>query len=110
MYQSRGVEHDYVVTLFTLVLVDVHHGAELFHAGQDRKLLGLDPADPGSAQDRGHVGRDLLPMTLDLLLNIELLDPEPVTDRQRVGSLEVKEVGIQIEGVSQAMCRVDAHD
>ena len=49
-------------------------------------------------------------MTLDLLLNIELLDSELVTHLQRVRSLEVKEVGLQIEGVSQAVCRAGAHD
>ena len=44
------------------------------------------------------------------MLDIEFLDPKPVTDRQRVRSLEVKEVGLQIERVCQAVRRVDAHD
>ena len=75
----RGIEDNHVVTLLAPVLIDVHHRAELFHAGEDRKFLGLHAADAGSAQYRSYVGRDFLPMTLDLFLDIELLDPEPIT-------------------------------
>ena len=45
----------------------------------------------------------------DLFLDIELLDPEPVTDQQGVGGFQVKQLGLQIEGVRQAMSGVDAH-
>jgi hypothetical protein len=42
-------------------------------------------------------------------MDVELLDPEPVTDRQGVRGFQVKQLGLQIERVRQAMGRVDAH-
>ena len=48
---GRGVEDDDVVALLAAVLVDVHHGAELFHAGKDGEFFGFDSADAGGAQD-----------------------------------------------------------
>ena len=40
----------HVVALLAAELVHVHHGAELFHAGQDGEFFGLDVADAGGAQ------------------------------------------------------------
>jgi len=43
---GRGsIEHDYVIALFAAVLVHIHHGAQLFHAGQDGEFFGLNAAD-----------------------------------------------------------------
>ena len=107
---GRAVEHDDVVALLAAELVDVHHGAQLFHAGEDGEFLGLDVADAGGAQHRDHVGGDFAPVPLDLLLNIDLVDGEVVVDGVGVAGLGVEEAGFQIEGVGQAMRRIDAHD
>ena len=105
----RGVEHDHVVALLAPVLVDVHHGAELFHAGKNGEFLGFHAADAGGAQHGTDVGRDLLPVALDLFLDVQFEDRKPVIDRQRIGSLRVEEVGVEIEGIGQAVRGVDAH-
>ncbi len=107
---GRAIEHDDVVALFAAELVDVHHGAQLFHAGQDGQFLGLHVADAGGAQHRDHVGRNLAPVALDLLLDIDFMDGELVVDGVRVAGLAVKEAGFEIEGVGQAVRRIDAHD
>jgi hypothetical protein len=69
-----GIEHDDVVAFLTTVLIDVHHGAELFHSGQNGEFLGLHTTDACGAQQGAHVGRDFLPMALDLFLDVQLLD------------------------------------
>ena len=106
---GRGVEHDHVVALLAPVLVDVHHRAELFHARKNREFLGLHAADAGRAQHRAHVGRDLLPVPLDLFLNVQFENRKPVGDRQRIGGLGVKQFSVEVEGIRQAVRRIDAH-
>ena len=49
-------------------------------------------------------------MALDLLLNVHLVDGEVVVDRVGVAGLAVEKAGLQIEGVGQAVRRIDAHD
>ena len=106
---GSGVEDDDVVALLAAVLVDVHHGAELFHAGKDGEFFGFDSADAGSAQYGADVGGDFLPVALDLFLNIELEDGEAIIDGERVGSFVVEELGIEVEGIGEAVGRVNAH-
>ena len=77
---GRAIEHDHVVALLAPELVDVHHGAQLFHAGQDGQLFGLHVADAGGAQHGDHVGGNLAPVPLDLLLDVDLVDGEMVVD------------------------------
>ncbi len=84
---GRAIEHDHLVTPLAPVLIHVHHRAQLFHAGQNGQLLGLHVADAGGAQDGNHIGGDLAPVPLDLLLDVDLLDGEVVVDRQRIGGL-----------------------
>jgi len=74
------------------------------------EFLGLDAADAGRAQDRSYVGGNFLPVALDLSLNVELLNPEPLGDQLRVGGVEMEEFGLEVEGISQAVGRIDAHD
>jgi len=42
-------------------------------------------------------------MPLDLFLDVEFLDPKPVSDRQWIGGSQVKEIGVQVEGIGQAV-------
>ena len=48
-------------------------------------------------------------MALDLLLNVDLVDGEALVDGVRVAGLGVEEAGFEIEGVGQAVGRIDAH-
>ena len=48
-------------------------------------------------------------MALDLFLNIELENRKPVVDRQRIRRLDMEEVVFQVEGIRQAVRRIDAH-
>ena len=107
--RGGGVEHNDVVALFAPVLVDVHHGAEFFHAGQDGEFLGLYAADTGGAEQGDDPGGDLFPVALDFLLDVELEDGEAVGDGEGVGGLRVEQVGLEVEGIGQAVRRVDAH-
>ena len=79
----RTIEHDHVITAFAPELVDVHHGAQLFHAGQDGQFFRFDVADAGGAQDGNHVGGDLAPVPLDLLLDVHFMDGQAVGDRDK---------------------------
>ena len=90
----RGIEHNDVVALFAAILVYVHHGAQFFHAGQDRKFLCLHTADASGAQHRCDIRGNFLPMALDFFLDVEFLDPKPIGDLQRIRSLQVKEFGV----------------
>ena len=49
-------------------------------------------------------------MAFDLLLDIDFVDGEVVVDRVRVAGLAVEEAGFEVEGVGQAVRRIDAHD
>ena len=110
-FGGRGaIEHDDVVAVLAAELVDVHHGAQLFHAGEDGEFLGLDVADAGGAQHGDDVGGDLAPVALDLLLDIDFVDGEVVVDGVGVAGLAVEEVGFEVEGVGQAVGGIDAHD
>ena len=106
---GSGIEDDDVVTLLAAVLVDVHHRAELFHAGKDGEFFGFDSADAGSAEDGTDVGGDFLPVALDLFLDIELEDGEAVVDRERVRSFVVEKLGIEVEGIGETVGRVNTH-
>ena len=105
-----GVRHNDVVALLLAVLIDVHHGAELFHAGENGEFFGFDAANASGSQHRTHVRGDLLPMTLDLFLNIQLENGEAIGDLQRIGGLRVEEVVVQVKAVGQAVRWIDAHD
>src|SRR5208283_904103 len=48
-------------------------------------------------------------MALDLFLDVQLLDRKPIIDRHRIRGLNMEEVGVQIEGISEAVCRIDTH-
>ena len=104
-----GVEHDDVVTLLPPVLIDVHHGAEFFHAGQNGQFFRLYTADARGAQHGAYIGGDFLPVALDLSLDIQLLDRKPIVDRHGIGGLNMEEVGVEIESIGQAVCRIDTH-
>ena len=106
---GRAVEHDDVVAALAPVLVDVHHGAQLFHAGQDGEFVRLDTAEPGGAQDAGDVGGDLLPVAVDLHLDVHFLDVEVIGDAIGVAGAAVEEVAPEVEGVGERMRRVDTH-
>src|ERR1700747_3311318 len=67
---GRRIEYDYVITPLAAILVDVHHGAELFHARQNGQFFGFYVADSRRSQNRNDIRRDLLPMAPDLSLNI----------------------------------------
>ncbi len=77
---GRAIEHDDVVALFAAELIDVHHGAQLFHAGKDGQFLGFDVADAGGAQHGDHVGRNFAPVAFDLLLDVDFVDGELLVD------------------------------
>src|ERR1035437_1303075 len=114
MYHSSVVgmltkRMDSAVALLAAELVHVHQRAQLFHPRQNGQLLGLHVADAGGAQHRDHVGRDLLPMTLNLLLDIDFVDGQPLVDGIRVPGLAMEQLGFDVEGVRQAMGGVDAH-
>ena len=49
-------------------------------------------------------------MPLDLLLDVDLLDGEVLVDGQRIVGSGLEQAGFQIEGVGQAVGRIDAHD
>jgi hypothetical protein len=68
------IENHDVELLALSILVDVHHGAEFFHSGEDGHLLGLDSTKTGGAEHGGNVKRDFLPMALDLVVNVDFLD------------------------------------
>ena len=106
---GRAIEHDHLVALLAPVLIHVHHGAELFHAGKDRQLFGLHVADAGGSQHGDDVGRDLAPVPLDFLLDVDLLDGEVIVDGQRIVGAVLEQAGFEIEGVGQAVCGIDAH-
>ena len=107
---GRAIEHNHVVALLAPELVHVHHGAQLFHARQDRQFLGLDVADAGGAQHGDDVSRDLPPVPLDLFLDIDFVDGR---GSRRWGSgspvFAVEQAGFEIEGIGEAVSRVDAH-
>ena len=105
----RAIQHDHLVMPLAPVLIHVHHGAQLFHARQDGQLFGLHVADAGGAQHRDDVSGNLAPMPLDLLLDIDFLDGEAVVDGQRIVGSVLEQAGFQIEGVGQAVGRIDAH-
>ena len=67
---------DHVIALLAAVLVDVHHGAEFFHAGKNGQFFGLHVFDAGGAQHGDGVGRNFLPMPPDLMLNVYFLKIE----------------------------------
>ena len=48
-------------------------------------------------------------MPLDLLLDVDLVDGQAFVDGVRVAGLAVEQAGFQVEGVRQAVGRVDAH-
>ena len=48
-------------------------------------------------------------MALDLLLDVDLVDVQPVVHAVRIACLAVEEGGFQVERVPQAMGGVDAH-
>src|SRR5579864_7722853 len=73
---GSAVENDDLVTILAPELIDIHHGAQFFHAGQDGQLFGFDIADAGGAKDRDDVGGDFAPVAFDFLLDVDLLDGE----------------------------------
>jgi hypothetical protein len=107
--RGRAIQHDDVVSAFAAELVDIHHGSQLFHAGQDGQLLGLDVADPGGAQYRGDVGGDLAPVPFDFFLDIDFVDGQPLVDAVRVAGLAVEQFGFEVERVGEAVRRIHAH-
>jgi hypothetical protein len=107
---GRAVEHDDVVALLAPELVDPHHGAELFHAGQDGQFLGFHVADAGGAQHGNHVGGNFAPVPLDLLLDVDFVDGQLVGDGVRVAGLLMEQAGFEVEGIGQAVRGVHAHD
>src|SRR5581483_5836990 len=64
-----AIQHDHVVDALAAELIDVHHRAQFFHAGQDGQLLGLDVVDAGGAEHAGDVGGNFAPVPLDLFLD-----------------------------------------
>ena len=106
---GRAIQNDDVIALLAAKLVDVHHGAQLFHARKNRQLLGFHVADSGGAQHGDDVGGDFAPVPLDLLLDVDLVDVEAVLDAVRVAGLPVEQVGLKVEGVRQAVGGIDAH-
>src|ERR1035441_1901506 len=61
-----GLNHDGVLIFHPPVLIDIHHGAQLFHAGQNGEFFRLDTADARGAQHGAYIGGDFLPVALDL--------------------------------------------
>ena len=49
-------------------------------------------------------------MALDFLLDVDLVDGQLLVDRIGVAGLAVEEAGFEVEGVGQAVRRIDAHD
>src|SRR6201987_879448 len=106
----RCIEYDDVVAVLAAIQVDVHHGAELFHSRQNGQFFRFDVADSRRTQYRNDVGGDLLPVTLDFLLNVQFENIQAVLNRERVGGLHLKQVNIEVERIGQAMSGVNAHD
>lgn len=106
---GRAVQHDDVIAFLAAELVHVHHGAQLFHARQDGEFFRLHIVDAGGSQHRNNVGGDFAPVPFDFLLDIDLMDGQVAVDGIRIAGLAVEEGRLQIEGVGQAMCRIDAH-
>ena len=49
-------------------------------------------------------------MALDLFLDVQFLDRKPIINWEWVRSLNMKKFRVQVEGICQAVCRIDAHD
>lgn len=105
-----AVEDDDVVAAVFAPLVDVHHGGEFFHAGEDGHFLGFDVVEAGGFEDAGDVAGDLLPVAFDFLLDVDFVDVEVGGDFAGVGGGGVEEAGFEVEGVGEGVGGVDAHD
>src|SRR5208283_826707 len=70
----------------------------------------FDVADPSRAQYRNDIGGDLLPVALDLFLNVQFENGQTVLNRKRIRGLDLKQFDIQIERICQAVSGINAHD
>src|SRR5260370_38845713 len=93
---GRAVENDHVVAPLAAELVDVHHGAQLFHTWKNGELFGLDVADASGAQHGDHVGGDFAPVPLDFPLDVDFVDGEALVDRIRISGAGVEQAGLEI--------------
>src|SRR6185369_13105632 len=105
-----AIQHDDVVAVLAAELIDVHEGAEFFHAGEDSEFFGLHVVDAGGAQDADDVGGNLAPVAFNFLLDVDFVDGQFWVDGVRVAGLSVEEVGFEVECVGQAVRGIDTHD
>src|SRR6266404_2882559 len=87
---GRCIEYDDVVAVLAAILVDVHHGAELFHARQNGQFFGFDVADSRRTQYRDDIGGDLLPVALDLFLNVQFENGQAGLNWKRIRGLDLE--------------------
>jgi len=107
---GRAIENDDVEIARLAVLIDIHHGAEFFHAGEDGHFLGFDAGEAGGAQDAGDVAGNILPVALEFVIDVDLLEREVVGDFDGIESGAVEEGVFEVEGIGKAVSGVNAHN
>ena len=110
----RTIKHDHIELLRFAVLTDIHQRTQLFHTGEDRHLFGFHRAQTAGPQNCGDVTGNGIPVALDFALDVDFLNPEPWGHFDGFTGCSVKKmatgVTAQVKRISQAVCRVHAHD